>query len=420
MQSEKKTLSDKASAKSIFFWNMMGSTCNAAFYMLLLMVVNRINGEVDGGVFSFGYAVAVLMWSIGSFETISYQVTDTAPLFSFGQYFGFKIVLCGLMMATSGVWLLLGARGIYENAVILLLCLFKALDAFSGVFYAQFQKYGRLDMGGRSLFFRVLLSMAAFTAVLLVTHDLIGGIVLSCVVEVVWIALYDMRLSARIVSLRPRFDLRAMGRLFVDCLPLFICSFLLIYLTNLPKYTIDAYYSAEVQSAFGALFMPASVINLMSLFIFRPLLTTMAFYWKDGRYTDFRKLIVRLFLAVLGLTAAAVVAAWLLGIPVLSRLYSVDLSPYVLALCIIMVGGGFSAGAVLAVNVLTVMRRQRLALVGYVLSGAVSAVIASALVKNFEMTGAAVLYTVSMLLVTVTFAVLIVVCMKNTTKGVPT
>ncbi len=396
--------------------NMLGSTVNAAFYMVLLMVVNRVNGEADGGIFSFGYAVAVLMWSIGSFETITYQVTDTKPLFSFGQYFGFKLVLCALMMTFSGVWMLLDPRGSYETAVVLLLCLFKALDALSGVFYGQFQKYGRLDIGGFSLSCRVLLSMAAFTAVLLTTHDLVGAIALSCAAEVVWIALFDANLGSRIGSLHPRFDVRAMGRLFVDCLPLFICSFLLIYLTNLPKYTIDAYYPSEVQSLFGALFMPASVINLMSLFVFRPLLTAMADYWKEGRYAAFRRLVTRLFLLVLVLTVIAVPAAWLLGIPVLSWIYMVDLSPYPLALCIVMVGGGFSAGAVLAVNALTVMRRQRLALAGYIVSAAVSALIASPLVAGMGLEGASLLYMISMAIVTAVFIALIAVCMKKTTE----
>ncbi len=419
MREKRLTLSPSAPVQSLVIWNILGSTANAAFYMLLLMVVNRLSGEAAGGVFSIGYAVAVLMWSIGSFETGPYQVTDHKNRFSFGDYLSFKLLLCGAMLAASAGWMLIdGTRGT-ELAVTLLLCLFKALDAFSGVFYSRFQKYGRLDISGKSLFFRIVLSMAVFVLVLAAARSLTAACAAACAAEVVWILFYDMRLARRIVPLTPSWNFRACGQLFRECLPLFVSSFGSIFLTNLPKYTIDGLFSNEVQSYFGALFMPASVINLMSLFVFRPLLTTMAREWNAGEKKAFQRLIVKLFLVVAGLTALAMGAAWLFGIPVLSWLYGVDLSPYPAALAVIMLGGGFSAAAVLAVNVLTVMRRQWFAWIGYVIGAAVSLPIAHGLVSSMELTGAAVLYAISMFTVACAFLIAIAVYMRRAGDGSP-
>ncbi len=419
MSENRKTLSPSAPVKSLYIWNILGSGANAAFFMLMLMVVNRLCGEAAGGIFSIAYAVANLMWAIGSFETNAYQVTDTKDRFSFGHYLTFKILLVVLMLVTSVLWsVAVGHRG-YELSVTLLLCLFKALDAFAGVFYARFQKYGRLDIGGRSLFFRCVLSMLTFSGTLFFRRDLAAAAAMACLTEAVWIILYDMRLCRRIVSLRPVWEPKASLRLFLDCLPLFVSSFGLIFLTNLPKYVIDGLFAPEVQSRFAALFMPASVINLMSIFVFRPLLTTMARAWNRREYKAFRRLVFRLFLVIAGLTALAVLAALLLGIPVLSWLYGVDLSPYPVALAVIMIGGGCNAAAVLAVNVLTVMRAQWFSWIGYLIAAAISVPLAKPLVSSLELTGAAMLFAVSMGVVTLVFSVAIVAVFRKARREQP-
>ena len=379
-----------------YIWNIIGSMVNALFYTVLLMAVNRILGSEQGGVFSIGYAIAMLMWVIGSFETMTFQVTDAKKEYSFRQYHAAKIVLCAAMAVASLVRVQINQRSGYEYAVILFICLFKLIDAYTGVFYAGFQARGRLDRGGKSQTARILIATVVMILMMLLTKNLLVAVIAACVAEIVWMVLYDYRLTARVTSLAPDFSFEAIKGIVIACFPLFISSFLLTYLTNLPKYTMDAVMTMEDQAAFGALFMPAAVINLLSLFAFRPLLTEMAKLWAEKKRRRFIRLILRIFLLILALTVLAVIVAATFGAPVLAWIFHVPISGYRLALVLIMVGGGFSAGVSFAVNVLTVMRRQVYVVAGYVLSVVIARLIAKPLITKLGMTGAGLIYCIAM------------------------
>ena len=56
----------------------------------------------------------------------------------------------------------------------------------------------------------------------------------------------------------------------------FLASFIAMYLVNVPRYAIDYFLDSAAQGYFAIIYMPAVAINLLSLLVFRPLLTRMA------------------------------------------------------------------------------------------------------------------------------------------------
>ena len=99
-------------------------------------------------------------------------------------------------------------------------------------------------------------------------------------------------------------------------------------------------------AAYGAIFMPTSVINLVAGFVIRPYLTKLAVDWETGHLKAFRKIIMNLALIIAALTVLAVGGAWLLGIPVISLLYPnlrEGLSTCRMALVLIIIGGALNA-----------------------------------------------------------------------------
>ena len=90
-----------ASNRRIVLWNAAGSAVYALSSFLLLIIVIRTCGEVEGGVFSIGYAIAQLMLTVGVFESTTYFATDAGNRFTYAQYLAFKIATCALMVAAS-------------------------------------------------------------------------------------------------------------------------------------------------------------------------------------------------------------------------------------------------------------------------------------------------------------------------------
>lgn len=386
------------------FWNMMGSMSNAFSTMILLIVVNRICGEAEGGVFSIGHAVGQLMLTIGSFEVRNYQSTDIKEKYTFAEYYGYRIITCIIMLFVSVGYVLINGYDFYKALIAVLLCIYRGIDAFSDVFQGMFQQKDRIDISGKMLCLKVVMSSIFFVIALVLTQNLLVAIIIMDIVSVVCCVLYDMRITKLVEKLKISLEMKAMKEIFIECVPLFVGAFMAMYIVNEPKYAIDKYLNLRQQNIFSIIFMPAFVINLFSLFVFRPMITTMAMAWEKSDKKSFVKMLLKALVWCLALTVLGVIGAMLLGIPVLELLYGVKLKEYRYVLLLIMIGGGGNALSTVFRYSLTVVREQYKTLWVYIITLGVTLMMAKFLIQNYALWGAGALYMISMYVMTIVSA----------------
>ena len=191
------------------------------------------------------------------------------------------------------------------------------------------------------------------------------------------------------------------GSLIKEVLPLFISNFIMMYISNAPKYAINNYYGDTIQNIYNILFMPAFVINLFSLFIFRPMLIQLATDWENRQVKNFWKSVLKVLRIISFLTILAIVGSWLLGIPVLSFLYGVVLDEYKLALVLVMCFGGVSACMTFLYYVVVIMRQQKLLFLAHIVAFFYVCFIVNRFVLNFGIIGGILTYgtTISLLVI---------------------
>ncbi len=401
-----KVMQKTPSGKAVTFWNMMGSLVNAAVSVLLLMMVTRTLGDEQAGIFSLGFSVSLMMLTVGAFEVRPFQSTDIYKQFSFASYFTFRMVTCVLMLLLSVGYVLLNGYTDEKAWVILLLCLLKCVEAFCDVFNGQAQQNDRLDVAGFSLSIRVFVYCAGFFLSLLMTKNLLISCGVMVLLALLWLLVFDATTGKYFEPCRVRFDKAALAGLFKACFPLFLASFLMMYINNAPKFAVDAYLSSAYQTYYGIIFMPASVINLFSLFAFRPLLTKLTADWNENRQKAFLRTVLKLVLWILCVTAAALVGGWFLGIPLLSWLYGTDLTAYRSELTVVLLGGGFNALCVLLYYMITVMRKQKYVLIGYIGSALAAWLLGDSLVAKYGLMGASLTYLLSVALLCLLFIII--------------
>lgn len=402
---------DANTSRKAFLWNSAGSAIYALSSFLLLVIVVRLCGDEEGGVFSIGYAIAQLMLTLGAFELIVYFATDAANRFSFEQYLGFKLLSCLAMAVGSVLYTLSFGFDAHGTLVALSLCLYRFFEALAQYWFAAFQKLGHLDKGGFSTAVRSLLAIVVFAALLFFTRDLAVSMLAASASEAVWIAAYDVpQLNALRALGRPDFSLGAMRGLFLACLPLFIASFLSIYLGNVCKYAIEDVGTNQMQTVFNILFMPSFVINLFVNFFIRPSLTGMATAWLEGRARQFARTIARLLCAVAVITVVVLVGCVLLGIPVLEAFYGTDLEGALPSLLILVVGGGCLSAANVFYNALVTIRAQVGVVVGYVVAIGVATLAATPLVRALGVEGASIAYALSGVVLIAGFVAMFLFC----------
>lgn len=392
-----------------FIWNMIGSVLYAAATILLVRLTRGAAGTGTGADFNIAFKTGQILLTVGYFEIRPFQVTDVTGEYSFGDYFSFRILTCGVMLLAGFLFPLATGEEGQRFALFFLLCLYKLMDGAADVFEGEFQKNGRMDLAGKSVAFRTVFSVAVYGVAVMVTRDVVLSACLMVAAAAAGVLLFDVPLIHEFAAMEVSFDRCRLGRLVRSTVLLFIGSILCLYIFNASNYAVDGVFrgtdqaSEDIRYVYACLFMPTSVINLASGFLFKPILTTLATDFAEGRYRRFAGLIGKLLLGVFGITAACLIGGALLGLPVLSVVYGYDLAGYLPELEILILGGGFNAAGIILYYAMTVMRKQRDILISYCVVAAATLAVSVWSVENWGLMGAAVSYCGLMLLQTVVF-----------------
>lgn len=414
-------LNSKNISRESYLWNTIQSILFATQSVFMLMIITRVAGLDAAGVFSIAYAIGSLMYYVGEFGARKFQITDVDEKYSFRDYHTHRVITCTTSAVISVAYALFGlAIGRYSSdktAVIVIICLIKAVEAYCDVFFSRYQQKHRLDVAAKASTYRLVLSLVVSIAVLVVTKDLLISMIAWLIANIVTTATSFILVVGEFGKIEFGFIKKQFLGITKECLPLFAGSFLLLYVGNAPKYAIDAIMDDASQACYNFIFMPVFAIGMLANFIFNPILVELAEHWTNNEQQKFNRIVYRQIAIIGGITLLAIGVALTIGCPVLGIIFGADLKGYEMSLTILMVGGGMLALANFFIVVITVVRGQKYLLVGYIVA-AVSAKLCSAFfVKNYGIWGATVLYATLMTLISTIFAVTLLLCVKSRKKG---
>ena len=296
--------------------------------------------------------------------------------------------------------------------IIYIVCLIKTVQAYADLLHGHLQQRGRLDVATKASTFRYVIELLIYIIVLVVAHNLLLAVTVCLIVTTIVMFLTSYNATSHYTdSMKPSISREKFRLLMIEGFPLFVSMFLNMYIGNAPKYAIDAYLTDDIQAIYNMIFMPTYVVQMVTQFIFNPVLTVYAELWLShsiDKYNRFMKMIRKMLLIVFGLAVLAVAVAATIGIPVLSIVFGEDLSLYRKELCVIMVAGGMLAYSIYFSTLIAVIRAQRPLIICYGLVALAAKLMSGMFVKNYGVMGAAMLnaalmtvLTISLLIVTV-------------------
>lgn len=384
------------------------------------MVISRIDNITDAGTFVIAYAVANLLIMIGRYGIRQYQASDIKEQFSFSEYFILRIFSTILMIFISIIYIaslyLSGSYDAEKSIVVILICCVRAVDAFEDVFHGLFQQQGRLDIAGKILTFRYLFYIVEYMLLYYFTHNLILTSVICLLTTIIFFILLNGSVIKSFNYTKKTPEKTHIIELLKDCFPLFISTFLMAYVGNAPKYSIDIVLSSHDQAQFNYIFMPVFVISLLSTFIYQPMINRLAIIWNEKKLRRFWSLILRQTIIIAVLTVFALVCGYWLGIPVLSLLYGVNLDSYKAALLILLLGGGALALVNFFTMVITITRYQRHLIWGYLIISAGFLLAGKKIAGTYGIMGISAFYSISIIVLALIFLIYIVVIAQHSRK----
>ncbi len=412
--------------RSTYFWNAASAMILAMQSPVVLAVVNRTNGGEDAGIFSIAIAIANLMLFLGQYGLRKYQSSDINQQFSFGEYHALRLLTCGSMVLICLLYCIYGAvfRDYTRDKflIVYIVCIIKTVQAYADVLHGHLQQRGRLDVACKASAFRYGVELLIYIAVLILTHNLLLAVSVCLAVTIVIMFLTSYNATTHYTdSMKPQITGEKFRLLMIEGFPLFVSMFLNMYIGNAPKYAIDAYLTDDIQGIYNMIFMPTYVVQMVTQFIFNPVLTVYAELWLSHSKDKFRRLlrmINKMMLIVLGLAVLAVAIAATIGIPVLSVVFGSDLSDYRRELCVIMVAGGMLGYSIYFSTLIAVIRAQRPLIICYGLVAIAAKLMSGWFVSNYGIMGAAVLNAALMTVLALSLLVVTVYALRKEKKRV--
>ena len=390
--------------KKNFIWNIIGTTFSAFSSLFFMIVVTRINGTNDAGIFTFAFSTACLFYVIGIYSGRTYQITDNDKNISDSDYFYSKFCTCLLMIVISILFCLIRKYDIYKFIVIIELVLYKLCEAISESSFAILQKKDNLYKVGISLFLKAVFSLLFFIIVDIITKNILIASSMLILFNIIFMIFYDFKNLKKVNFKLETINYSNIKKLLLGGFFAYGFSFLTLYVINAPKYIIDFLLTNSDQTIYGIIAMPATVLILFGQYIIQPFLVMLKEKLKTSK-KEFIKLTLQMCSIILAFGAICIIAGYLLGIPILQLLYGLNLKKNRIDLLLIILGGSLYAASFVFSTSLTTMRHTKNQFVIFLMTSIVSTTLSYIFVSKYGVFGASLSYMLSMLFLLVLYII---------------
>lgn len=389
--------------KRDFIWNLIGTSINSFNSLFFMIVINHINLKSEAGVFTYAYSLICLFFILATFYNRVYQISKSDK-FSSKDFILYRVLSSIFTVIIVFLFSIINGYNLFKLSVIMLICLFRMIEAISDAVYGVLQYKGYLYKSGISLSLKGIIGLIGFTLVDYFTKSITLALVSLIILNLAFFYFYDYKNVKEYLSGKASFNNILL--ILKETLPIFIYSFLAMYVANICKYMLDYFDTEEAQNIFGIIFMPSTVIGLCSAYIVVPIITSLNDLLKSKKYKEFNMLVSKMMIILVGVGVVAIIAAYVLGIPVLNVLYGMDLSNYKNLLLLVLVGATFYTLANVYSQVLVLLNVHKMQTLIYVVMSIVSTIICYFLISNYKLSGSVYSYVIFMFILLILYLIL--------------
>lgn len=400
--------------KRDFFWNLIGFSINSFNSLFFMIAINHINTKGEAGIFTYAYSLICLFFVLATFYNRVYQISKSDE-FGAKDFIFYRAITALLTILIVFVFSLINGYSLFKITVIMLICLFRMIESISDAVYGVMQEHKKLYVSGISLTLKGIIGIIAFVIVDLFTKNINLSLISLIIINLLLFYFFDIKYTKKYIT--GNVDFNNIKHVFIDSLPIFIYSFLSMYVANICKYMLDYFDTAEVQNIFGIIFMPSTMIGLCSSYIVVPIITSLNDLFKNKKYEEFNKLVSKMMIILTGIGVLACICGFTIGIPVLNILYNMNLNEYTLLLVIILLGATFYTIANVYSQVLVLLHVHKKQTMIYIVMSILSTVICYLLISQYKLAGAVYSYLIFMFILLILYLLLYFNTLKKYKKG---
>lgn len=380
--------------KKDYIWNSIGSFLQSAISPILLIVITRLNGVGDSGLFSFAMSLSVVFWAISLWGGRTYQVSDAKKEFSSGDYIVVRFISSLIVAVFSISFCILSGYDLIKTELIMVLVLFKILESIADSMYGVLQIHNRLYIVGISLTMKSVFGFMLFTLVDILTKNIIYGALSIFIVNIAVVIFYDIPWMKHVESVGlTKKNIMQAGKIMKKTAEVFVVVFLTMFSLNIPRYFLDKYHYDQI-GYFGIMAMPITLLTLFISFVLQPNVVNLSELLKKKKIKEFTKIVSKIDFITVTLGILFVVSSYLIGVWALNTVFGIDINNFRIDLTIMVIGAVANAFVSIYVNLLIILRRFKGQFYTLLVTNILAVVLSIYLIDRLAMLGSVLVFMI--------------------------
>ena len=384
--------------KKDYIWNSIGSFLQSAISPILLIVITRLNGVGDSGLFSFAMSLSVVFWAISLWGGRTYQVSDVKKEFSSGDYIVVRFISSLIVAVFSISFCILSGYDLIKTELIMVLVSFKILESIADSMYGVLQIHNKLYIVGISLTMKSVFGFMLFTLVDILTKNIVYGALSIFIVNIAVVIFYDIPWMKHVESVGlTKKNIMQAGKIMKKTAEVFVVVFLTMFSLNIPRYFLDKYHYDQI-GYFGIMAMPITLLTLFISFVLQPNVVNLSELLKKKKIKEFTKIVSKIDFITFTLGILFVVSSYLIGVWVLNTVFGIDINNFRIDLTIMVIGAVANAFVSIYVNLLIILRRFKGQFYTLLVTNILAVILSIYLIDRLAMLGSVLVFmTISFL-----------------------
>ncbi len=388
----------KLSLKKNIAWNSSGSFVYLFFQWLITYLVVILLGFKDAGIFSLAIAICSIAFAFAIYGVRGYQVSDATKKYSDKTYIVARIVTSLLALGGCLVYLALSRYSPYTTLCIVVYLAFKLSEAYVDVYHGIIQKGERMDYIGKSFILRGVTSNSLFIVCMILTKNLLASIGVLAVSSFVLIFIYDHNKAKIFYAKTNTTSVRKITSLLIECFPLAVYTFLTILVMSIPRISLERTKGTEILGIYASIAIPAVIIQVISGYIFSPMLTVFADHVNQKNFKLFHELLFKTLAYILLLSVVMIMGGAVLGKFGLVFLFGEKISNYTYLFLPILFISSLTALSWFIGLMLTVIREFKGLIIASLVAAATCFFGSGVFISHFYINGASYILILALLL----------------------
>ena len=380
--------------KKDYIWNSIGSFLQSAISPILLIVITRLNGVGDSGLFSFAMSLSVVFWAISLWGGRTYQVSDVKKEFSSGDYIVVRFISSLIVAVFSISFCILSGYDLIKTELIMVLVSFKILESIADSMYGVLQIHNKLYIVGISLTMKSVFGFMLFTLIDILTKNIIYGALSIFIVNIAVVIFYDIPWMKHVESVGlTKKNIMQAGKIMKKTAEVFVVVFLTMFSLNIPRYFLDKYHYDQI-GYFGIMAMPITLLTLFISFVLQPNVVNLSELLKKKKIKEFTKIVSKIDFITVTLGILFVISSYLIGVWVLNAVFGIDINNFRIDLTIMVIGAVANAFVSIYVNLLIILRRFKGQFYTLLVTNILAVILSIYLIDRLAMLGSVLVFMI--------------------------